>query len=69
MISTNKSKPILKNLLVPNGKFTLNKFTGTLIVTDTKKSLDTIDDMLKKIKKSSSRQVLIEAKILEVNLK
>ncbi len=58
----------IKELLSPNGKFTLNKFTGTLVVTDTKKSLDTIDDMLKRIKKSASRQVLIEAKILEVTL-
>ncbi|MGZ5209090.1 MAG: hypothetical protein ACXWB0_08745, partial [Sulfuricurvum sp.] len=58
----------IKELLSPNGKFTLNKFTGTLVVTDTKKSLDSIDDMLKKIKKSSSRQVHIEAKILEVVL-
>jgi MSHA biogenesis protein MshL len=58
----------IKESITPNGKFTLNKFTGTLIVTDTKKSLDAIEDMLKKIKKSASRQVLIEAKILEVNL-
>lgn len=58
----------IKESLSPNGKFTLNKFTGTLVVTDTKKSLDIIDDMLKKIKKSASRQVLIEAKILEVTL-
>ncbi|MDD5210779.1 MAG: hypothetical protein PHV62_00045 [Sulfuricurvum sp.] len=58
----------IKELLTPNGKFTLNKFTGTLVATDTKKSLDTINDMLKKIKKSASRQVLIEAKILEVVL-
>jgi MSHA biogenesis protein MshL len=58
----------IKETLSPNGKYTLNKFTGTLIVTDTKKSLDNIDSMLKKIKKSASRQVLIEAKILEVVL-
>ncbi|HEX5709822.1 MAG TPA: hypothetical protein VFX68_00640 [Sulfuricurvum sp.] len=58
----------IKELLTPKGKFTLNKFTGTLIVTDTKNSLDSIDNMLKKIKKSASRQVLIEAKILEVVL-
>jgi len=58
----------IKELLSPSGKFTLNKFTGTLIVTDTKKILENIDGMLKKIKKSTSRQVLIEAKILEVTL-
>lgn len=58
----------VKELLSENGKFTLNKFTGTLVVTDRKPVLDSIDDMLKKVKKSASRQVLIEAKILEVVL-
>lgn len=58
----------VKDLLSEKGKYTLNSFTGTLVVTDTKKSLDSIDGMLKKIKKSASRQVLIEAKILEVVL-
>lgn len=58
----------IKELLSPNGKFTLNQFTGTLVVTDTKVVLDSIEDILKKIKKSTSRQVLIEAKILEVTL-
>lgn len=58
----------IKDLLSEKGKFTLNSFTGTLVVTDTKKSLDAIEGMLKKIKKSASRQVLIEAKILEVIL-
>lgn len=58
----------IKESLSPKGKFTLNKFTGTLVVTDTKRTLDNIEEMLKKIKKSASRQVLIEAKILEVIL-
>ncbi|MFH0710567.1 MAG: hypothetical protein V2A75_10175 [Pseudomonadota bacterium] len=58
----------IKESISPNGKFTLNKFTGILVVTDKKSVLDSIDDMLKKIKKSASRQVLIEAKILEVVL-
>lgn len=58
----------IKNLLSEKGKYTLNSFTGTLIVTDTKKSLDAVEQMLKNIKKSASRQVLIEAKILEVVL-
>lgn len=58
----------IKELLSPNGKFTLNQFTGTLVVTDTNRVLETIDGILKKIKKSASRQVLIEAKILEVVL-
>ncbi|MDD5716546.1 MAG: hypothetical protein PHW64_01985 [Sulfuricurvum sp.] len=58
----------IKESLSPNGKYTLNRFTGTLVVTDTKKVLDNLDAMLQKINKSASRQVLIEAKILEVVL-
>ena len=58
----------IKDSISPNGKYTLNRFTGTLSVTDTKTSLDIIDALLKKITKSASRQVLIEAKILEVTL-
>lgn len=58
----------IKGLISPNGKYTLNRFSGTLVVTDTKTALDNIEEMIQKIKKSSSRQVLIEAKILEVIL-
>jgi MSHA biogenesis protein MshL len=58
----------IKELLSPNGKFTLNQFAGVLVVTDTAATLDSIGEMLKKIKKNTSRQVLIEAKILEVSL-
>jgi MSHA biogenesis protein MshL len=58
----------IKELLSSNGKFSLNKFTGTLIVTDMKTNLDNIEKMLSQVKKSASRQVLIEARILEVVL-
>ncbi len=56
------------SLLSPEGKYTLNKFTGTLNVYDKKKNIEAIEGVIEKIKKQSGRQVLIEAKILEIIL-
>ena len=48
--------------------FTINRLTGTIIVTATKKSLDRVEQFLTKIRKVMNRQVLIEAKVIEVTL-
>lgn len=56
------------SLLSTEGKYTLNKFTGTLNVYDKRKNIQAIESVIQKIKKQSNRQVLIEAKILEVIL-
>lgn len=56
------------SLISADGKYTLNKFSGNLNVYDRKKNIDAIEDVINKIKKQSNRQVLIEAKILEVIL-
>ncbi|MFA4917051.1 MAG: pilus (MSHA type) biogenesis protein MshL [Syntrophales bacterium] len=48
--------------------FTVNRLTGTIIVTATKKTLENIDTYINTIKKIINRQVLVEAKIIEVNL-
>ena len=58
----------IASLLSPDGKYTLNKFTGTLNVYDKKKNIEAIESVVEKIKKQSGRQVLIEAKILEIIL-
>ncbi len=58
----------LKNLISQNGTFTINKFTGTLIVTDTKENIKKIERFLNQIKKSTNKNILIEAKILEITL-
>jgi len=58
----------IASLISEDGKYTLNKFSGTLNVYDRKKNIDAIEDVVERIKKESSRQVLIEAKILEVIL-
>jgi MSHA biogenesis protein MshL len=57
------------NLLISkSGSFTINKFTGTLIVTDKKENIKKIEKFLNQIKKVTNKGVLIEAKILEVVL-
>lgn len=56
------------SLLSRDGKYTLNKFTGTLNVYDKRKNIQAIESVIQKIKKQSNRQVLIEAKILEIIL-
>ncbi len=58
----------IKNLLSDKGNYTLNKFTGTLIVTDKKDNLRKIEKLIKSLKHEINKQVLIEAKIVEVNL-
>ena len=47
---------------------TINRMTGTIIVTATKKDLDKVENYLTTIKKVINRQVLVEAKIIEVIL-
>ncbi|MFN3739378.1 MAG: pilus (MSHA type) biogenesis protein MshL [Thermodesulfovibrionales bacterium] len=48
--------------------FTINKVTGTVFVTGGKRDLSQVERFLNKLKESLSRQVLIEAKIAEVQL-
>ena len=58
----------IKLLLSENGKYTLNRLSGVLSVYDKKKNVDAIANFLKDIKKQYNKQILIEAKILEVTL-
>lgn len=58
----------ISNLLSNKGKFVLNKLTGILVVEDKKDRLKLIEDYLTKVKKELDKQVLIEAKIVEVSL-
>jgi MSHA type pilus biogenesis protein MshL len=48
--------------------FTVNRLTGTIIVTATRKNLERVEQFLTKIRKVMNRQVLIEAKVIEVTL-
>ncbi|MBX0312742.1 MAG: hypothetical protein JHC31_13410 [Sulfurihydrogenibium sp.] len=58
----------IKNILSKNGKYTLNKMTGILIVEDTKDRVKLVEEYLARLKREIDKQVLIEAKILEVSL-
>ncbi len=48
--------------------YTVNRLTGTIIVTATRKNLERVEQFLTKIRKVMNRQVLIEAKVIEVTL-
>jgi MSHA type pilus biogenesis protein MshL len=52
----------------PQQNFTVNRMTGTIIVTASKQNLERVEQYLNAIKKVINRQVLIEAKIIEVQL-
>ena len=51
----------------PNS-YTLNRFTGTLIVTATRDKMEQIENFVRTLKRETQKQVLIEAKIIEVTL-
>ena len=59
----------LKTLLSKEGKYVLNKFTGTLVVTDRRRNVEKVEEFLKKIRGEVDKQVLIEAKIVEIALR
>jgi len=58
----------IKSLISKNGQYTLNRFSGILSVYDKKQNVDAIANLIKDMKKQFNRQILIEAKILEVSL-
>jgi len=63
----------LKSLLSIKGEaeetvFTVNRMTGSIMVTGTKKQLKKVRDYISNLKKVLNRQVLIEARIVEVQL-
>ncbi|MBI3592113.1 MAG: pilus (MSHA type) biogenesis protein MshL [Nitrospirae bacterium] len=48
--------------------FTVNRLTGTIAVTASKRNIERVEQFLETIKKVINRQVLVEAKIIEVQL-
>ncbi len=58
----------LKNMLSPQGKFFINKMASTVVVRDFPENLNAIAQLLEAIDGSIQRQVIIEAKIIEVVL-
>lgn len=55
-------------LLSPSGRAQINSMTGVIVVTDRKENLEIVAEFLKRLEKSLRRQVVIEARILEVTL-
>jgi len=58
----------MKNIVSSDGQYIINKLAGMVIVTDRKKNLKMAESFIGKIKSSLSRQVLIEAEVVEVTL-
>jgi MSHA biogenesis protein MshL len=58
----------IKALLSSEGRYTLNRASGVISVYDKKDRVDVVESIINQIKQRSQRQVLIEAKILEVVL-
>jgi len=48
--------------------FSINRMTGTIVVTASKKDLITVENYINTLKKTLRRQVLVEARIIEVQL-
>ncbi len=55
-------------ILEGKGNYSLNRFTGTLVVKASKDKIKLIKNFLNRIKRETKKQVLIEAKIVEVTL-
>lgn len=58
----------VRALLTPDGKVTVSPATGTLIVADRPENLDQVEAHLHHLEEIIGRQVLIEAKVIEVTL-
>lgn len=58
----------VKALLTADGKVTVSPATGTLIVADRPENLDLVEAHLRHLEEIIGRQVLIEAKVIEVTL-
>ncbi len=58
----------IKNMLSANGHFTLDQSSGILMVTDEPNRIKLVTKYINAISNSYKRQVMIEAKIIEVNL-
>lgn len=53
---------------IPKASFTINRMAGTIMVTASKKDIERVENYLVNLQKVLNRQVLIEARIVEVQL-
>jgi MSHA type pilus biogenesis protein MshL len=59
---------MISRIMSKNGKYTLNRLSGSLYVKDTPGVIQSISKLINHFKAMLSRQVLIEARIIEVGL-
>ncbi|MBF0472637.1 MAG: pilus (MSHA type) biogenesis protein MshL [Nitrospirae bacterium] len=64
----NVKKPEEKEDQTPEPSYSIDLLTGTIVVTASKNDLDKVERYINSIKRSLGRQVLIEAKIVEVQV-
>ena len=60
--------PGLKGILSEEGKFIINKMAGLIVVTDYPYNLKRVAEFLERVEGSVQRQVMIQAKVVDVNL-
>ncbi|BDY12772.1 secretin N-terminal domain-containing protein [Hydrogenimonas cancrithermarum] len=58
----------VQKTLSEEGRYTLNRYSGVLTVHDTKKRVEEVESLVKSVMDRTGKQILIEAKILEVVL-
>jgi MSHA biogenesis protein MshL len=58
----------LQAIISPDGKFFINRLAGIITVTDRKRNLKMATELMENLKNTLTRQVLIEAEVLEVTL-
>lgn len=68
VLGSSKGGDAGESLLSPEGTSQINPIAGTIVVTDKRKNLDFIQRYLDQLEFSLKRQVIIEAKIIEVSL-
>lgn len=58
----------LEKIISDEGKFFINRLAGIVTVTDRKRNLKLAEDLMENLKNTLTRQVLIEAEVVEVTL-
>ena len=58
----------LKNTISSEGKYFINRLAGMVTVTDRKRNLQMAEEFIQNLRSALSRQVLIEAEVIEVTL-
>lgn len=58
----------LRFLLSENGKYSINRLSGTVIVTDNRKHLEHIASFFEETRRALGRQVVVDVKVVEVGL-